>query len=198
MRYGYRRHSILAPILIIVIVLCIVAIGILTWALFRVGADDDGKIGTNVTSGKVKVDIINANGDSLIGDAFKFVTDGEEDSVIFAPGLMYYTEGFYVKNDGNLDIKYRVFISEDESIDNTAFQEAFDFYLVTDISQIGTLENAEKLNSYTGSLDKNKTSGVYYLVIRMKETAGNEFQDRTFSGIGITVHATQSNSTENP
>ena len=195
MRYGYRRHSILAPILIIVIVLCVVAIGILTWALFRVGADDDGKIGTNVTSGKVKVDIENLNGESLIGDVFKFVTPDGEDSVIFAPGLTYYTEGFRVKNDGNLDIKYRVFISEDETIDNQAFQEAFDFYLTTDISNP---DNLQGLNSYTGSLDKNESSVVYYLVVRMKETAGNEFQDRTFTGIGITVHATQSNSTEAP
>ncbi len=195
MRYGYRRHSILAPILIGVIVLCVVAIGVLTWALFRVGAGDDGKIGTNVTSGKVKIDIENTEGKSLIGDVFKFVTPEGEDSVVFAPGYTYYTEGFRVKNEGNLNIKYRIFITEDESIDVTAFAEVFDFYLTTDPT---SLDGAEKLTSYTGALNKGKTSEVYYLVITMKEDASDEFQDKTFSGIGITVHATQSNAPDEP
>ena len=36
-------------------------------------------------------------------------------------------------------------------------------------------------------------SETYYLVIRMKETAGNEFQNKTYTGIGITVYAVQGN-----
>ena len=195
MRLGYSRHSILAPILIGVIALCVTAIGVLTWALFRVGADDDGKIGTNVTSGKVKVDIEDTEGNSLVGGAFEFVTPEGEDEVVFAPGFTYYTEGFRVKNEGNLEIKYRIFISEDEAIDMTAFAEAFDFYITTDPESI---DGAQKLTAFTGTLDEGELSEVYYLVISMKPDASDEFQDRTFTGIGITVHATQSNAPGEP
>lgn len=202
MRYGYKRHSLLTPILIIVIILCLAAVAVLTWALFRYRADDDGKIGTNVTSGKVKVDIEDLDGNSLVGDVFEFVLPEGEEEALFAPGYTYYTEGFRIKNEGNLDIKYRVFISEDDSIDSTAFAQAFDFYITKDVSNItktGTNENSgEKLTTYTGALDRSELSDVYYLVITMKPDAGDEFQSRTFTGIGITVHATQTNATEEP
>lgn len=195
MKYGYSRHSVLAPILIGVIVVCVAAIGVLTWALFRVGAGDDGKIGTNVTSGKVKIDIEDTDGNSLIGDAFEFVTPDGSESVIFAPGYTYHTEGFRVRNEGNLEIKYRVSVSEDESINSTAFAEAFDVYITKDPNNLDT---AEKLTTFAGSLNVNATSDVYYLVVAMKDNASDEFQDRTFTGIGITVHATQVNAPGEP
>ena len=187
MRYGYRRHSILATILIIIIILCIVAIAILTWALFRKGGLDDGKIGTNVTSGKVKVDIEDESGVSKVGDVFEFVhEEGEE--VIFAPGRTFRTEGFRVKNEGNLTFKYIISVSKDFGKDYSAFIEAFDFYLTNDPT---SLDGALKLTDYDGILAPGDESELYYLVITMKEEAGNEFQDKVFTGIGVTVHATQ-------
>lgn len=190
MRYGYRRHSILSIIFFIIIILCIVAIAILTWALFRTGGLDDGKIGTNVTSGKVKVDIENAKGESMVGDVFKFVTDDESEEVIFAPGYTFYTEAFTVKNEGNLTIKYLITVSKDYGTDYAAFKKAFDFYITTDPNN---LDEALKLTDYEGTLAPGKNSENYYLVITMKEDAGNEFQDKIFTGIGITVTATQIN-----
>ena len=189
MRYGYRRHSILSIILFIIIILCIVAIAILTWLLFRTGGLDDGKIGTNVTSGKVKIDIEDTSGVSKIGDVFEFAHEEGED-VIFAPGMTYYTEGFVVKNEGNLTIKYLISVSKDFGTNYEAFKKAFDFYITTDPEN---LEGAQKLTDYEGTLTPGQTSVNYYLVITMKEDAGNEFQDKIFTGIGITVTATQIN-----
>ena len=37
------------------------------------------------------------------------------------------------------------------------------------------------------------TSETYYLFIRMKENVGNDFKDQIFTGIGVTVFATQRN-----
>ena len=34
---------------------------------------------------------------------------------------------------------------------------------------------------------------MYFLYIEMKDTVGNEFQGKTYSGIGITVYAVQAN-----
>ena len=44
------------------------------------------------------------------------------------------------------------------------------------------------------ALKKNgDTSDIYYLVVKMKANAGNKFQGRSFSGIGVTVFAVQGN-----
>ena len=66
-------------------------------------------------------------------------------------------------------------------------EKAFEFYITTD----PTVVPEEKLIEFTGSLEEGKNSTTYYLVVRMKETAGNEFQNKVYNGIGITVHATQ-------
>ena len=50
-----------------------------------------------------------------------------------------------------------------------------------------------KLQDFKGRLEVQQSSEVFYLVFRMKETAGNEFQDQIFTGVGITVCAVQGN-----
>ena len=192
MGYEYdsdRRKTITIVILIIVILLCLVAIVGLTYALFTSGGDD-GKIGVNVTSGECKIDIIDSEDKSLIGDVLDFVVSEEKEKVYFEPGATYYTEGFEVKNIGNIPVNFRVFISEDEENDRYEFQEAFELWITKDVS---SLENAERLTEFTGRLEVDQTSETYYLVVRMKETAGNEFQNKTYTGIGVTVYAVQGN-----
>ena len=51
----------------------------------------------------------------------------------------------------------------------------------------------EKLEDFNGRLEVGQSSDIYYLVFRMKETAGNDFQKQEFSGVGITVCAVQGN-----
>lgn len=192
MGYSYdseRRKKITIIILIIIILLLLTTIVGLTYALFTSGGDD-GKIGVNVTSGKCKIDIVDAEDKSLVGDVLDFVTEKKKDKIYFEPGATYYTEGFEVKNIGNIPVNFRVFISEDESNDRYSFQEAFELWITKDPSN---LESAEKLTEFTGRLEVDQMSETYYLVIRMKETAGNEFQNKTYTGIGITVYAVQGN-----
>ena len=95
-----------------------------------------------------------------------------------------------MKNEGNLTIKYLISVSKDFGTNYEAFKKAFDFYITTDPEN---LEGAQKLTDYEGTLTPGQTSVNYYLVITMKEDAGNEFQDKIFTGIGITVTATQIN-----
>jgi len=68
------------------------------------------------------------------------------------------------------------------------FSEAFDFYVTTDPEN---LENAVRMLEFSGVLDVGQSSETFYIVVSMNEEAGNEFMDLTFSGIGITVNATQ-------
>lgn len=190
--YSYdseRRKKTTIIILIIIILLLLATIVGLTYALFTSGGDD-GKIGINVTSGECKIDIVDAEDKSLVGDVLDFVTAEKKEKIYFEPGATYYTEGFEVKNVGNIPVNFRVYISEDEENDRYDFEEAFELWITKDTADI---ENAEKLTSFTGRLEVDQTSETYYLVIRMKETAGNEFQNKTYTGIGITVYAVQGN-----
>ena len=71
-------------------------------------------------------------------------------------------------------------------------QEAFDIWITTDPANP---QSAMPLIPFVGFLDtvEHRESDTYYLYIRMKESAGNEFQGKTYSGIGITVYAVQGN-----
>ena len=190
--YSYdseRRKKTTIIILIIIILILLATIVGLTYALFTSGGDD-GKIGINVTSGECKIDIVSTEDKSLVGDVLDFVTAEKKEKIYFEPGATYYTEGFEVKNVGNIPVNFRVYISEDEENDRYDFEEAFELWITKDTADI---ENAEKLTSFTGRLEVDQTSETYYLVIRMKESAGNEFQNKTYTGIGVTVYAVQGN-----
>ena len=194
-RYRNKEKTIL--IAVIIILLCLVSIVGVTLALFTSDIDD-GTIGINATAGKLKLDIVDDEDStrSLVGQYLHFVTpDGEELDVLFEPGAFYYTEGFRVVNEGNIDMKYIVYISADELMRNTNFSEAFDVW-ITDKrpTDRNVPENIEDLQSFEGKLEPDEESGVYYLVIRMKESAGNKFKNVEYqSGIGITVCAVQGN-----
>ena len=45
----------------------------------------------------------------------------------------------------------------------------------------------------TSGLKADKSSATYFLIIRMKEEAGNAFQNKKYTGIGVTVYAVQGN-----
>lgn len=173
-----------------IILLCLISIIGATLALFT--NRDDGKIGINVTSGKVKVDIVEAEGDpaaSLVNDVLDFHVVDEKTEVLFEPGACYYTEGFRIKNLGNIPINYILYITEDKDLEKD-FYDAFDVWITTDPKDRST---GIDIKDFGGSLGVDKSSEVYYLVFRMKESAGNEYQNRKFKGVGITVCAVQGN-----
>lgn len=189
--YRYKPTKSTLIIAALVILLCLVSITGATLALFTSGGED-GKIGINTTSGNLKVDIIDTsvdNPDSLVGEVLDFITVSEDSEVLFEPGSVYYTEGFRVRNDGDIPINFILYISEDETVAED-FADAFEVWLTSDPT---SRSNMVKLQEFDGRLEVGQSSEAYYLVFRMKETAGNEFQNRTFTGVGITVCAVQGN-----
>jgi hypothetical protein len=75
------------------------------------------------------------------------------------------------------------------------FNQAFDVW-ITEEAPDGTVDfdMAKSLPVFTGKLDPEKNSdGIYYLVVKMKESVGNEFQGKSYAGIGVTVYAVQGN-----
>ena len=186
LKSGRKITSII--ILILTIILCISQIAGLTLALFTNG--DDGKIGITTTSGKCRVDIVNANDESLVGDVLRFVTADGRYQILFEPGAKYYTEGFAIKNAGNIPVNIRVYISQDDSFELAEFEDAFEVWITDDPSND---EAAERITSFSGRLEVYEKSETHYLMVKMKETAGNQYQGMSFSGIGVTVYAVQGN-----
>ena len=190
LRYKSNKQAVIIAALIIL--LCFVCLTGSTLALFT-NDPEKGTIGVITTSGRVDVGIVDtaSNPDSLEGKVLQFITTSTQQNVEFEPGAVFYTQGFKVINNGNIPIKFHLYISEDEEEDMKAFHEAFDIWITTDPFNTAP---AVKLDEFYGELKYNgDTSDTYCLVIRMKADAGNEFQGRQFSGIGVTVFAVQGN-----
>lgn len=186
---GYKNRIIAC---FIVMALCFSSIVGSTYALFT-SDPERGKIGVNVTSGRVKVDIVDnsAEENSLVGESLQFMTTSQSDTYYIEPGATIYTQPFRVKNMGNVTINYFIYVSDARYENMANFDDVFDVYIVKSIGDIGS---GEQLMSFTGrQLGAGQTSDVYYLVLKMKENAPNDFQGKHYSGIGITVYAIQGN-----
>ena len=189
-RYKTNRQALIIAVL--VILLCLVSLMGATYALFTETAEN-GTIGVITTAGDIKVDIVNAldEQDSLVGEVLQFQTSDTQRDILFEPGATFYTQGFKIKNTGDIPINFRLYISEDEKIDMEEFNRAFDVWIST--SKTNTAD-AKKITEFTDYLEVGCSSeATYYLFIKMKETVDNEFQGKTYSGIGITVYAVQGN-----
>ena len=191
-RYKTAQKSFVIAAMIVI--LCLVLITGATFALFT-STTENGKIGINATSGKMKVDIVDEFDEthSLVGDVLDFTTNPEGAPVQFEPGATYYTEGFRIKNEGSIPINYIVYITGDSVLDEkleVRFSDAFDVWITPDPTDRDAMV---KLQEFDGRLEVGKSSEAYYLVFKMKETAPNKFQNRTISGVGITVCAVQGN-----
>ncbi len=175
----------------LVILLCLVCLTGATLALF-VSSPNDGAIGVITTSGNVRVDIVDASSKaSLVGQVLQLQTSSERREILFEPGATYYTQGFKVKNTGDIPINFRLSVSDDQSVDMDEFNEAFEVWIAKDDLN---LANAERLSDFRGSLKVGQSSeSTYYLFIKMKETVGNDFEGKTYTGIGVTVYAVQGN-----
>ncbi len=199
--FRYREYNRTIVIAVIIILLCLVSIVGLTLALFT-NDIEDGTIGINVTAGKLKVDIVDTTEEhnSLVGGYFRFITqDGTEEmhKVLFEPGAFYYTEGFQIENEGNIDMKYIVYISTQNLQPDVNFSDAFEVWITTERPTDRSSPDPKQiieLQDFEGELKPKAFSDTYYLVVKMKESADNRFnKNREYAGIAITVCAVQGN-----
>ena len=174
------------------LVLCVAMLVGSTFAWFT----DTATTGVNkIVSGNLKVDIVGENSDTHV-EKLNFTKAGTTDAeasaeVLWEPGCRYLTEGFRIANKGNLALKWKAQVNKGATAANANHADlldVIDFYLVTskDANDMGTA-----LDEFSGKLEKNATSGVYYIKGVMKTTAGNDYQGLTLDGITITVYATQ-------
>ena len=177
----------------LILLLCVANLTGSTYALFT-SSTKDGTIGVTTTSGDVEVKIVDEGNNSLEGLPLQFFTTSET-PVLFEPGTTFYTQGFKIMNAGNIPVNFRISVSYGNmtEAERLKFEEAFEIGITTDPTRQTDVEPTDK---FVGSLDvkgDDAVSKTYHLIIKMKETAGNEFQGAKYEGIGITVYAVQAN-----
>ena len=149
-----------------------------------------------IQSGTLKVDIQNEAGDSLRGKTLRWVVNGRisENNVLWEPNCTYELESFKIVNQGNLALKYQITINGVTG--DAKLLEAIEF-----TAKIGNDKIA--LDQLTGAIlpkgaavkdaTKEVVEKTELITIsgHMKQDAGNQYQNLTIDGIGITVVATQ-------
>ena len=162
---------------VMAMVLCLAMLVGATFAWFT----DTASTGVNkIQAGNLDVQLVDENGNSLEGKTLEFkkaANAAEGEAVLWEPGCTYELPAVYVKNNGNLALKYKVAIT---GINGSAkLNEVIDW----------TINDADL--SADHSLSAGATSEALTIKGHMKESAGNEYMNESIDGIAITVYATQ-------
>lgn len=187
------------------ILLCLVSLTGATLALFT-NNPDDSTIGIVATAGDIEVKIVDLAGDSLEGKALAFQTTAQQENNL-EPGATVKTQEFRIVNAGGIPLRYSISVCKEikehktendtgENVDINEFAKSFDVWIWTvneDGSNPQPVTDLLQSKTFSDKLEIGQSSQRFYLVVKMKETVGNEFQNKTYSGIGVTVYAVQGN-----
>lgn len=158
----------------------LMCVSMLIGSTFAWFTDSVTSAGNTIQSGTLQVDLVDAQGNSLEGKVLKFVD--QDDNDLWEPGCTYQLQEVYIKNAGNLALKYEIAINGITG----------DAKLLEAIEWTVTVDGVEtKLANLKGNLAAGETSKAIVLSGHMKEEAGNEYQGLTVDGISVSVFATQ-------
>ena len=168
------------------ILMCVAMLIGTTFAWFT----DTASTGVNkITSGNLHVEIQDKEGTEI--DTLKWVDkDGNDianqDDILWEPGCTYLLTPFQIVNTGNLALKYKIVITgldgDSPLLDvikftyKTASGEEFDMSAEGHLTAKGT---------------DGASTGVITVSAHMDEAAGNDYQEKTLTGVKFTVVATQ-------
>ncbi len=186
------------------IAICIVMLMGTTFAWFT---DSASTAVNRIQSGSLKLALVDENGEDLTKRAIKWVAkDGrEQNKILWEPGASYTTEKFYIKNTGNLALKYKVNINGFTGDKKLLEVLDFSFRLTGDTvdNKTQVIEGLDSFNAYEGHLlpqsermttDTQTTEpdivGIE-IIAKMHDSADNGYQGLSLDGIGVTVLAAQ-------
>ena len=180
---------------VMALVMCVVMLVGTTFAWFT----DTASTGVNkIVAGNLKVDIVGATTGNHI-DSLSFQNKDNSSSILWEPGVTFHTEGFRIKNDGNLALKWKMVVNKDSAstgvVEGSNGKAGMNLLDVIDFSVVSSKDEnapAVKIDEFVGHTAAETIDSVtYYIKGTMKTTAGNDYQDLTLDGITITVYATQ-------
>ena len=207
------KRALLASVLSVV--LCFAMLVGSTFAWFT----DSASTGVNkIVAGNLAIDLVDESGNSLEGKTLGWVAyDGrEQEAILWEPGCTYNMEPFYIKNNGNLNLKFKFSVSGIqgdakllEAIDFTAMADAgwfkfntgavsietegeFDLFKGFDVDTL--FYGTKHFDEYV--LEPGQTVGPIVISGHMKEEAGNEYRGLSIDGIAIALVATQATGEE--
>ena len=180
---------------VMALVMCVVMLVGTTFAWFT----DTASTGVNkIVAGNLKVDIVGATTGNHI-DSLSFQNKDNSSSILWEPGVTFHTEGFRIKNAGNLALKWKMVVNKDSAstgvVEGSNGKAGMNLLDVIDFSVVSSKDEnapAVKIDEFVGHTAAETIDSVtYYIKGTMKTTAGNDYQDLTLDGITITVYATQ-------
>ena len=187
---------------VMALVMCVVMLVGTTFAWFT----DTASTGVNkIVAGNLKVDIVDATDTSKSltaqGEKLNFTkaAGAENEELLWEPGVSYLTQGFKIKNAGNLALKWKMAINKDNAstsiVENSGGKQGMNLLDVIDFSVVNSkAKDAEavEIDKFVGHVTADTIdSATYYIKGTMKTSAGNDYQNLTLDGITITVYATQ-------
>ena len=173
------KKALLASVLSMV--LCMTMLIGSTFAWFT----DTATVGVNtIQAGELKVQLVAADSDTELTAPLSFRDVNGNTNIYWEPGTTFRTEGFRIRSDGNLALKYKIVLNGVTG--DAQLLEAIQFSIV---KADGT---AVEISDFEGHLAANTTSSdVLYLQGTMSKDAGNDYKGLILDGISITVMATQ-------
>ena len=164
---------------IMAMVLCLAMLVGATFAWFT----DTASTGVNkIQAGKLDValEMKDAAGQwvSAEGKTLNWVKAAAGEQVLWEPGCTYELPELRVVNNGNLALKYKIQITGIQG--DAKLNEVIDWTI-----------NDAAIDLTEGNLTAGQQGDAFTIKGHMKETAGNDYQNLTIDGIGITVYATQ-------
>ena len=143
---------------------------------------DTASTGVNkIQAGKLDVALEMKEGDSWVsaeGKTLNWVKAAAGEQVLWEPGCTYKLPELRVVNNGNLALKYKIQITGIQG--DAKLNEVIDWTI-----------NDAAIDLTEGHLTAGQQGDAFTIKGHMKETAGNDYQNLTIDGIGITVYATQ-------
>lgn len=143
------KRALLASVLSVV--LCFAMLVGSTFAWFT----DSASTSVNkIVAGNLAIDLVDESGNSLEGKTLGWVAyDGrEQEAILWEPGCTYNMEPFYIKNNGNLNLKFKFSVSGIQG--DAKLLEAIDFTAMADAGWF-------KFNTGAVSIETGKGNSIF-------------------------------------
>lgn len=144
------------------------------------------------TFGNLDVDIVDKNEQIIGATPLQFVKPGggeyQAGAYLFEPGATFQLKEFYIKNSGDVALKYRLKLDTTNAT-RTGERDLLDSMEIT--ATMGDDKTPFQLDSKTWTLAADAMDGPVRIYIHMKKEAGNEYQGLAVEGLVVKVIAVQ-------
>ena len=155
-----------------------IAVGMLIGVTYAVFNDSSSTNVNTIQAGTLDVELVDASDNSLVGTTVDFAGT----NLLWQPDGEYTLETVYIKNNGDLDLKYKIVVT---GIDGSGdIGEWIDWSVKVNGVDVD-------LSTYEATLAAGADKVPVVLVGTMKHDTPNSVMGKTAEGISITVYAKQ-------